>query len=82
VPRPGPDPSVPDTAYIRAITEDRKPVMGTQQIADKVGLSRVAATRHLERMEDNGLLHSGKAGSTTVWWPTPEGRAHLQDSSQ
>lgn len=72
--RPGPDPSVPDADFVRAIVSNRKPAVATTEIAGAVGLSRQATRRHLDRLRDDGLLNRGKTGPTTVWWPTPDGR--------
>ena len=80
--RPGPDPSVSDAEFIQAIIEDRKPVRSTQEIADSVGLSRQATTKHLKRLHENGKLFKDKAGPTTVWWPTPDGRELAKDQPE
>jgi DNA-binding MarR family transcriptional regulator len=80
VAKPGPDPTVSDVEFIRAIIEDRKPVRSTREIAEAVGLSRQATTKHLDRLEGEGYLHKDKAGPTVVWWPTPEGRNLLSQS--
>jgi len=74
MPRPGPNPSVPDDDFVRAIVSNRKPAVATTEIADAVGLSRQATRRHLDRMHDDGLLNRGKTGPTTVWLPTADGR--------
>jgi predicted ArsR family transcriptional regulator len=75
--KPGPDPSVSPPELVRAIVSNRKPAVATSEIADTVDLSRQATRRHLDRMEDDGLLYSGKTGPTTVWWPTEAGRQLL-----
>jgi len=72
--RPGPDPTVSDPDFVRAIVSNRKPAVATTEIADAVGLSRQATRRHLNRMHEDGLLNRGKTGPTTVWWPTSDGR--------
>jgi predicted ArsR family transcriptional regulator len=86
VPKRGPEPTVGDAEFLRAAVADRKPVRSTSEIAESVGLSRQATNTHLERLAEAGKLHRGKAGPTTVWWPTPEGRELLaqsdSDSSQ
>ena len=78
--KPGPDPSVCDAEFIEAIVRDRKPVRSTKGIGESVGLSRQATTKHLERLHEAGYLHKDKAGPTTVWWPTPDGRSLLNQS--
>lgn len=75
--KPGPDQKVEDSEFILAILRNRKPVRSTSEIGDSVGLSRPATKKHLTRLYEEGYLHKDKAGPTTVWWPTPEGKELL-----
>lgn len=75
--KPGPDPSVTDEQIIRAIVTDRKPVRSTSEIAAAIDLTRQGTRKHLDRMQEAGLLNKDKAGPTVVWWPTTEGRELL-----
>lgn len=75
--RPGPDPSVSDEDIIRVIVANEKPVMGTTEIADRLGISQQAMSRHLKRLADEGALKTDKVGQARVWWPTDEGFAYL-----
>jgi predicted transcriptional regulator len=54
--------------------------MTTTEVADEVGLSQQAMSRHLKRMEGEGLLRSDKIGSAKIWWPTDDGLAQLSPS--
>lgn len=79
--RPGPDPSVDDEEIVRTLVVAYKPVLGTSEIAEEIGLSRQATTRHLKRLEEEGMLVSDKVGPVTIWWPTDEGKRLLQKDS-
>jgi DNA-binding MarR family transcriptional regulator len=78
--RPGPDPSFTDEEIIRVIVAARPPPLGTTDIADRLGVSRQAITRHLKRLHKTGLLNKEKVSGTNLWWPTDAGRALLVDN--
>lgn len=78
----GPDPSIDDDEIIRVIVAARAPALGTADIADELGLSRQAMTRHLKRLHENGLLNTQKMSGTNLWWPTDAGRALLRQPSE
>ena len=75
--RPGPDPSVEDEEILLAIVSARPPAVGTSDVSDEIGLSSNSALRHLERLEEDGLVKSWKVGTVRIWWPTDDGRALL-----
>lgn len=77
---PGPEPTVTRREIIEVILADPKPAVGTTDISDELDISRQATTRHLDRMEEDGLLHSGEVGPATAWWPTTAGRQLLTES--
>lgn len=51
--------------------------MGTQELADRFDISQQAMIRHLNRLHDEGVLHTEKIGRVKVWWPTEKGLGYL-----
>jgi len=62
---------------IEIIVANDKPVVGTNEIADRFGISQQAMTRHLNNIADEGYLRTDKIGRSRVWWPTQEGLSLL-----
>lgn len=57
-----------------------KPALGTTEIADMVGISQQAATKRLNRLEEERLIESDKIGNARAWWLTDYGRRYLDSS--
>ncbi|MFC7132345.1 MULTISPECIES: helix-turn-helix domain-containing protein [Salinibaculum] len=77
VERRGPDPNVPDKEFLYQLHMAYKPVLGTTELAEKVGMSQQAASKRLETLEEYRLVESDKVGNARVWWLTDEGRRQL-----
>ena len=59
------------------IRNDFRPVLGTVDIADEIGMSQQGATKRLSDLKDSGHLHTDKIGQARVWWLTDKGRRYL-----
>jgi predicted transcriptional regulator len=62
---------------VSIIVAHERPVLGTNEIADRFGISQQAMTRHLNNMSEEGILHTDKIGRVRVWWPTQKGLSYL-----
>jgi predicted transcriptional regulator len=62
---------------VSIIVAAEKPVLGTNEIAERFDISQQAMTRHLNNMCDAGLLRTDKIGRVRVWWPTEKGLTYL-----
>jgi len=71
------EPSEREIRIISIIVADEKPVMGTNEIAERFDISQQAMTHHLNNMVDDGALRSEKIGRVRVWWPTEKGLSYL-----
>jgi DNA-binding transcriptional ArsR family regulator len=78
--RPGPDPSVSDEELLRSMHMAYKPALGTTEIAEMVGISQQAASKRLNRLEEERLVESDKIGNARAWWLTDYGRRYLASS--
>jgi predicted transcriptional regulator len=63
---------------VSIIVANRKPVLGTNEIAERFDISQQAMTRHLNNLHDAGILNTDKIGRVRVWWPTEEGLSYLE----
>lgn len=72
--KPGPDPDADARAILTAIALAYSPVLGTSDIADRVGVARQTADRHLRDLSDDGLVNTRMIGQVRVWWLTDQGR--------
>lgn len=70
--------TVPDEDILSAIRDHYAPVIGTKDLADKVGITRQAVDKRLRRFEDDGLVETDKIGRSRIWWLTTDGRRKLQ----
>lgn len=73
----GPPPEGDKADYLRAIRDAYPPALGTSDVADKIGVSRQTADRHLRNLVEEGLLATDMVGTVRVWWLTDDGRAFL-----
>lgn len=67
-----------DKRIIGLIVANRKPVMGTTEIAEHFDMSQQGISRHLNRLHDEGALNTEKIGRVRVWWPTEDGLSYLE----
>jgi predicted transcriptional regulator len=78
--KPGPDPQVEPEDVLRELAVAYQPVLGTAEIAERVGVSRQAANKHLKRYMENGWVDNRKIGNVLVWWITDDGKKWLSES--
>jgi len=45
-----------------------RPVAGTSEIADVVGMARQNVSRRLHRLYDEGKVMKDKVGPSAIWW--------------
>jgi len=65
---------------VQIIVADPKPILGTNEIAERFAMTQQGMRYHLEAMADKELLYSDKVGKTRVYWPTQQGLQLLDDS--
>ena len=63
---------------LRVIRDHYAPVIGTQDIADAVGVTRQAVDKRLRRYEREGLVETDKIGRSRIWWLTTKGKKQIQ----
>jgi predicted transcriptional regulator len=68
---------VPDIDYLKVMNRAYKPALPTTEIADEVGISQPAASKHLKRIQEEGLVDSDKVGQARIWWITDTGKRYL-----
>jgi len=78
-PKPGPDRTATDECILNAIKDAYSPAVGTSEIADRVGVQRQTADRHLRRLNDEDLVNTRMIGQVRVWWLSDEGRRYLDE---
>jgi DNA-binding Lrp family transcriptional regulator len=59
---------VSDDEIIAALHGCDRPVMGTAEVADAIGLSRSGADRRLRALRDEGRVRSHTVGPVLIWW--------------
>lgn len=69
--KPGPDPEVTDDEIIRAIRETPYPAAGTNDVAERVGLTESRTRKRLKRLADEGRIGRRKIGANAAihWIP-------------
>lgn len=58
---------VPSEVILNILREIEDPVMGTQEIADRIDMSRQGAQNRLEDLEEENKVAKRKIGDTLVW---------------
>jgi len=76
--RKGGESKVTTEEILRAIRDHYAPVIGTQDIADAVGVTRQAVDKRLRRYEREGLVETDKIGRSRIWWLTTKGKKQIQ----
>lgn len=79
---PGRAGSVSDSDILRAIRDHYAPAVGTQDIADAVGISRQAVDRRLRNFRSNGWVETDKIGRSRIWWLTTDGKKQIQQATE
>lgn len=68
----GPEPTVSDEEIRELVADapDRfgRPVAGTAEIADIVGIARQNAGKRLQRLSETGDVIKDKVGPAAIWW--------------
>jgi Mn-dependent DtxR family transcriptional regulator len=72
--RPKKGDSVDDEDILRFMHTDRRPIVGTGDVADEFEFSTQNATQRLEKLVSRGLVHHDKASGINIWWLSQEGR--------
>lgn len=62
---------------VSIIVAHERPVLGTNELAERFDISQQAMTRHLNNMSEEGILFTDKIGRVRVWWPTRKGLSYL-----
>jgi len=78
--KPGPDPSVNTETILRTLASAYKPALSTSDVADRIGLSQQATSKHMKRLSDDGLVDDDKVGPARIWWITDAGRRYLNST--
>lgn len=78
-PKPGPDRTATDESILKAIKDAYSPAVGTSEVAERVGVERQTADRHLRRLDEEGLVNTRMTGQSRVWWLSDEGLRYLDD---
>lgn len=61
-------------AILNVLRRSKDPVLGTNEIAEQIGMSRQGAENRLEELAGDGRIKSKKIGSTWVWGLHPDER--------
>jgi len=77
MPKPGPDRQATDEMILAAIRDHYSPAVGTSEVADRIGVKRQTADKHLRNLSDRNLVNTRKIGRVRVWWLSDEGRRYL-----
>jgi len=77
----GPDPDHSDAEVLRVFVESPDPVLFAVELADELDMTTQGVYKRLERLVNDGLLHTKKPGERTrVYWISRAGRVHVQES--
>lgn len=66
--------AVPDEQLLNVLRTNERIAMGTQEIADCIGMSRQGVENRLNALEQAGRVRSEKIGGVLVWDLHPEER--------
>jgi len=80
--KPGPDPRVDDETILQTLLSAYKPALSSTAVADRVGLSQQATSKHLKRLAEDGFVDSDKVGPARIWWVTDDGRRYLNSAAE
>jgi len=80
--KPGPDPGVDDHTILQTLVSAYKPALSSTTVADRIGLSQQATSKHLKRLAEDDLVDSDKVGPARIWWITDEGRRYLNSATE
>ena len=58
---------------LKALPPPGGPSIGVTQIANIIGITQPAASKHLRKLEDVGLAWSTRQGQWKTYWKNPEG---------
>ena len=78
--RPSKGESVDDEQILRYIATDRRPAVGTGDVASEFDFSTQNATERLRRLAADGALHHDKVSGVNLWWLSQDGRDRLADA--
>lgn len=81
MPKPGPSRDVEDEEVLRAISDAYPPVLGTSDVAERIGVRRQTADKYLRRLWEEGDVESRLIGQVRVWWLTDQGKKRLDPGS-
>jgi len=59
--------------------EGGPPVRFTAEIAEQLGMSPQGAHKRLDKLRERGLINEHDPGTSSVWWPTEEGRERIKE---
>lgn len=77
--KPGPNRKATDRRILEAINDVYSPAVGTAEIAERVGVERQTADKHLRKLADDGLVETRLIGQVRVWWLSSAGKKRLDD---
>ena len=70
-----------DREILTAMVLHPDPVLATTEVSEAIDMSQQGAFTRLEALQDDGLVHSSKKGTTRVWWPTRRGRQFVAEKN-
>jgi len=76
----GRKPTVSDVEILHKIAIAPDPFVVASELTDELDMSRQGVLKRLKQLADDGLLHSKKAGSVTVFYMSGEGRNYLSEN--
>jgi len=77
--KPGPDREATDERILSAIQSSFAPAVGTTEVAERIGVARQTADKHLRELSENGLVNTKTIGQVRIWWLSDEGRRVLDN---
>jgi predicted transcriptional regulator len=65
---------IDDDEVIDAVRADERPVTGTADVADRLGMSTQGASKRLRELASEGRIATDTIGQSRIWWVPEEGR--------
>jgi len=66
---------------LQTLVSAYKPALKTTAVADRIGLSQQATSKHLKRLAEDGYVDSDKIGPARIWWITDDGKRYLNSAA-
>ena len=65
---PGPEPMVTEDEIVELVRTADDPFTTASEVAERVGMARQTAHKHLQELYEEGEIQKKKVGQSAIWW--------------